>query len=242
MKLIQVFLKNINVLNLLLLVMAAFLFYELNDSLTDKKIKFINSKPKEVLIASEEKAVSERDVTYLDYVVITEKNLFHPERKMPSDKKEELQLAKPEIILYGTLITDEKRIAYIEDKKNPYSTPGRGTRQVAVNEGSMIAGYKLAEVNAESILLVSGKDKIIINLNTQKDRKPGEATAKKMSLGTMPDSTSRQIPPSSQPPESPMRPYMPTMPPTMQPQSKPTQPSSMPMMPQIPTKSLFKSK
>jgi hypothetical protein len=36
---------------------------------------------------------------------------------MPSEKKKELQLAKPEIILNGSLITDEKRITYIEDKK-----------------------------------------------------------------------------------------------------------------------------
>lgn len=236
MKLIKVFLKNINVLNLLLLVMATFLFFELNDSLIDKKIKFTNSKPKEALIASEEKAASEKAAASLDYIAITEKNLFHPERKMPSEKKEELQLAKPEIILYGTLITDEKRVAYIEDKKTPYSTPGRGKRQVAVNEGSMIAGYKLTKVNTESILLVHGEDKIIVNLNTEKERKPEEATAKTKSPGPVPDSTSRQIPPSSQPPASPMRPNMPPMPPIMNPQSKPTQPSSMPPMSPMPAR------
>jgi hypothetical protein len=209
---IKVFLKNINVLNLLLLAMAIFSFFELDDSLIDKKIKFANSKPKEVLIASEEKATAEKAAAYLDYVAITEKNLFHPERKMPSEKKEELQLAKPEIILYGTLIIDDKRVAYIEDKKNPYSTPGRGKRQVAVNEGDMICGYKLKEVNADSILLVHGEDKIIVKLSTQKERKPGEATAKTISPGAVNRSTSGQIPPPSQPQAIQPQPNMPPMP------------------------------
>ena len=213
MKLIKVFLKNINVLNLLLLVMTIFLFFELDDSLIDKKIKFTISKPKEVLIASEEKAASERAATYLDYVAITEKNIFHPERKMSSERKEELQLAKPEITLYGTLITDEKRVAYIEDKKNPYSTPGRGKRQVAINEGGMIAGYKLAKVNAESILLVRGEDKIIVNLSTQKERNDGEAAAKTMSPAAVNKPTPGQMPSPFPPQARPTQPYTPPLPP-----------------------------
>ncbi|KFZ44675.1 hypothetical protein DS62_07305 [Smithella sp. SC_K08D17] len=212
MNLIKVFLKNINVLNLLLLVMAIFLFFELDDSLIDKKNEFTISKPKEVLIASEEKAATESTATYLDYAVITEKNLFHPKRIMISEKTEE-QLAKPEIILYGTLITDDKRVAYIEDKKNPYSTPGRGTRQVAVNEGGMIAGYKLAKVNTDSIVLVHGEDKITITLNIQKERKSGEATAKTMSPVTVPYSTSGPIPSTFQPQSRPTQPNMPPLPP-----------------------------
>ena len=130
----------------------------MNDSFVEKKINLTISKPDEVVSTNEGKAVAENVATYLDYAVITEKNLFHPERKMPSERKEkeeEQQLAKPEIILYGTLITDEKKVAYIEDKKNPYSSPGRGKRQVAVNEGDMIAGYKLAKVDAESYITSS---------------------------------------------------------------------------------------
>lgn len=213
MNLIKVFLKNFNVLNLLLLAVAIPLFFELNDSLTDKKIKFTLSKPKESLNESEKKETAEKAAAYLDYAVVTEKNLFHPERKMPSEKKEELNLAKLEIILYGTLITDEKRIAYIEDKKNPYSTPGRDKRQVAVNKGDMIAGYKLAEVNAESIVLVHGEDKIIVTLSSQKERKPGEATAKTKFPGAVNSSTPSQVPtPPMQPQARPMQPNMPPLP------------------------------
>lgn len=191
MKQIKVFLKNINVLNLLLLAMAIFLFFEWDYPLIDKKIKVTIPQPKEGLIKSEEKAFAERAVTYLDYAAITEKNIFHPERKMPVARKEAQSLAKPEIILCGTLITSEKRVAYMEDKKAPYSTPGRGQRQVAVNEGSMIAGYKLAEVNVESVLLVRGEDKMMVTLSTHKERKLGGTSSKP----TSPSSTSRHTPP-----------------------------------------------
>jgi len=213
MKPIKVFLKNINVLNLLLLLMAIFLFFEWDYPLIAERIKIIIPEPKEILIKNDEKVAAENATFSWDYVVIAEKNLFHPERKMPSEKKEDQQLAGPEIILYGTLVTDEKRIAYIEDKKVPYSTQGRGKRQVTVNEGSMIAGYKLTEVNTESILLIRGEDRIVVTLRTQKERKPGEAAGKMISPGFAPGSTSGRIPPllqpqvrSAQPMLSPVRP------------------------------------
>ena len=211
---VKVLLKNINVLNLLLLATVIFLFFELNDSLVDKKINLTIPQPKEVVNKNEEKAVTENAATYLDYVVITEKNLFHPERTIIFKKTEEQQqLAKPEIILYGTLITDEKRIAYIEDKKAPYSSPGRGKRQVTVNEGDMIAGYKLAIINAESILLVRGEDKIIVTLNAQKERNPGELKAKTAFPGAINSSTHGQIPQTLQPQTRPTQSYSPPSPP-----------------------------
>ena len=210
---INTILKNINVLNLLLLAITIFLLIQISDSTNENGIKFTISKPKEVANQAEEKAATENTATYLDYFVITDKNLFHPARKIASEAKQEQQMARPEIILYGTLITDEKKVAYIEDKKSPYSTPGRGKRQVAVNEGGMIAGYKLAKVNAESILLVHGEDKITVTLNTGKERKPGDAAAKKAESGTMPVSTtgyvSQQIPPLARP----AKPYTPPLPP-----------------------------
>jgi len=227
MKMIKVILKNINVLNLLLLTMAIFLLLKFNDSLHDKKIKFTISKPKKVLIATEEKAAAESAATYLDYIVITEKNLFHPARKLEAETKPEQQIARPEIILYGTLITDDKRIAYIEDKKSPYSTPGRGKRQVAVKEGDMIAGYKLEIVNTESILLVHGDDRITVDLRTQKERKSGEAAAKSTLSGFMPDSTAGQTPSPLQPQDRSKPPSVPLQP---QDRSKPSfVPSVSPM-------------
>jgi hypothetical protein len=207
----KIFLKNINILNLLLLILAIFLSLKLGESLVDKNNIFTISKSKEALIENEEKTVKESTANYLDYGVISEKNLFHPLRKIPSEIKEEQQMAIPDIVLYGTLITDDKKIAYIEDRKSPYSTPGRGKRQVAVKEGDMIAGYKLVKVNPEFIFLVHGENKITVTLSTGKERRHGEAIAKTTSAGAAHDSTSRQSVPPVQLQTRP-KPYMPPLP------------------------------
>ncbi len=185
---VKLFLKNINILNLLLLIVVIFLFNEINGFLNYKKIDFTLSNQKEIIEESEEETKTENTVNYMNYVSILENNLFHPTRKISSGTKEEPQTSKPEIVLYGTFITDEKRIAYIEDKKSPYSTPGRGKRQVAVNEGSMVAGYKLIKINPESITLVRGDDSITVLLNSKKERKDNTTS----SSATL-DSTTRSM-------------------------------------------------
>lgn len=162
-------------------------------------------------VAAEKIIVPERVPTGLDFVVVTEKNLFHPERRMPPDKRGEQVLARPEIIFYGAIITSDKKIAYVEDKKNPYSTPGRGKRQIPLAEGAMIGGYQLKEINPESIVLVHGDDQMVVNLRDQKDRRPEEAkiSAPRPPSGQMPVSppTSRQTAkPGTVPPPLPPRP------------------------------------
>ena len=47
-----------------------------------------------------------------DYAVISEKNLFHPDRIIPVEKKGEVIIPRPEFVLYGTLIADNVVIAY----------------------------------------------------------------------------------------------------------------------------------
>ena len=77
-----------------------------------------------------------------DYAVISEKNLFHPDRIIPVEKKE-VTIPRPEFVLYGTLIVDDVRIAYLDDKKAPRTTPGRGKRQVGLKVGETLSGYIL---------------------------------------------------------------------------------------------------
>lgn len=71
-----------------------------------------------------------------------------------------------------------RKNAYIEDKKNHYSTPGRGKRRTPLAESSMIGGYTLREVNPEMLVLVHGDDKMVMYLRDQKDRQSGKATLK----------------------------------------------------------------
>lgn len=174
MKIVPYALKNINILNLILLAVSVGLFFALVYPLLDADVKVRIPQVKTEPVKKEANLTAEKMPTTLDYVIVTEKNLFHPGRKML--EKEEM-VARPEIIFYGAIISGEKKIAYIEDKKNPYSTPGRGKRQTPVFQGAMIGGYTLKEVNPETIVLVRGTDKMVVNLRDQKDRKVVESSA-----------------------------------------------------------------
>ncbi len=191
MKIVSYALKNINILNMILAAVSAGLFFTLVYPLlnADVKVKIPQVKPEPVKQVA---AIipAENPPTTLDYVIVTEKNLFHPERRMPLSKAEEEKVARPEIIFYGAIISAEKKIAYIEDKKKPYSTPGRGKRQMPVAQGAMIGGYTLKEVNPETIVLVRGKDRMVVNLRDQKDRQAAEP-----STGQQPANAPRVRPP-----------------------------------------------
>src|SRR5271157_3968810 len=128
MKSVKLILRNINVLNILLLAAAIVLFFELDYPLLSRQVSVAQIEAKEVALQSEEKIAPEGSVSYGDFVTIAEKNLFHPEREIP--KGETAATSRPELILYGTLITDDVSVAYVEDKKSPYSTPGRAKRQI----------------------------------------------------------------------------------------------------------------
>jgi hypothetical protein len=199
-------LRNFNVLNLVLLATALSIFFQLNDSLAYKPVRFTLSNPGSVLMGDKENATPEKAANNQDYAIIMEKNLFHPERKIPVEKKQEQQVARPEIILYGTLITDEQGIAYIEDIKNPYSTPGRGKRQVTVKEGDTISGYKLIKISVGSILLARGDDKMTVFLNTRKERKSAEFTVADATLDPNRNNIPQQTV-ATQPFVSPAAPY-----------------------------------
>jgi len=165
---------NLNILNILLAAAAVALFILLAYPLLYTETGVIRPGAKPAAPAVAEKAVPASSIAYMDYAVVAEKNLFHPDRKVPVEKKDDKLLARPEIVLYGTMIAGDKKLAYIEDKKSPYSTPGRGKRQVTLNEGSMISGFKLSEVHEDHILLTRGEEKILVRLNDGKIRTQGQ--------------------------------------------------------------------
>lgn len=160
-----------------------------------------------------------------NYAVVAEKNLFHPERRIPVEARDEAQ-QKPDVILYGTLITENVKIAYIEDRKSPYATPGRGQRQQTLKKGDKLSGYTLQEVEKDRITLVKGDDRIVITLESPDKRKTGEATAKP--AAGRPSADRPPPPPSVVPSASPApspRPAVatpPARPPAASPYSPPT--------------------
>jgi hypothetical protein len=122
----------------------------------------------------------------MDYVIIADQNLFHPERRIPVQEMQQ-PLPKPEFILYGTLITDEVSLAYLEDMKSPQSTTGRGKRQTVLRKGETMSGFVLKEVEADKVVMVKGEEKMVVILLDPEKAKTREA-------GTMPPAT--QQPPS----------------------------------------------
>lgn len=158
--------KNFNLLNLMLLaIIFVFVGYVLSPMLkVDTRITLLPAKK----TTGEEKAnkTSENKIpSPLDFNVIAENNLFHPERIIPIDKKAEAPLPKPDFILYGTLITDDLRIAYIEDLKAPRSTPGRGKRVTSLKKDAMMSGFTLKEVETDKVVMARGEESVIVKMN-----------------------------------------------------------------------------
>jgi len=172
----QYLIRSLNVLNLVLLGVAAVVFiYVLNPILQESTAVAIPS-------AGDEKAppavsagnVEGRQLASIDYSVIGDKNLFHPDRVIPPEKKKDEAAkgkAKPELVLHGTMITDQMKLAYIEDKKAPSSSQGRGARQITLKEGDQIAGYKLTQVTDKLIVLANGGEQVTLYLDELKERK-----------------------------------------------------------------------
>ncbi len=191
--------KSLNVLNGLLTLAVAVTLYH-------TAIPYLSGKVETTLPAvgkTEAERVAQQAAppipSLADYVMISNQNLFHPERKIPPEKKDEKTVSKPDLVLYGTLITDNLSIAYIEDKKSPYSTPGRGKRQTQLKKGDAINGYILREIEPNRIVLLKGEEKLVIMLEERVGR-GGAETAKPAAAAPLP----ANIPP---------RPYMPVFPP-----------------------------
>jgi len=157
--------RNINILNVLLLsVVTLFAVYTISPML-HIMVKYALPSPKNLGGGTEEKTVRYREPAISDYTIISEENLFHPERKIPVQKKEEQPLPKPEFVLFGTLITDDLSLAYLEDLKAPRSTAGRGKRQIALKRGDTISGFTLKEIETGQIVLTRGEEKITVPIN-----------------------------------------------------------------------------
>lgn len=127
-----------------------------------------------------------------DYVLIGEENPFHPERRIPPEKKAEPELPKPDFILYGTLIMDDIAVAYLEDLKAPRTTPGRGKRQIAIKRGDSMSGFTLREIQADSIVMVRGEERILVHMMNQQKPKQRDSTTTASQQARAPAKQSQQ--------------------------------------------------
>jgi type II secretory pathway component PulC len=222
MQIPQTLLKSANLLNLGLLAIAAAgiacTVYPLTSISVNVTPPQLAEPPAGETVAA---APGEHAPAYTDYALIAEKNLFHPSRTLAAGGP---AMPRPEVILYGTLITDQVSIAYLEDKKSPRTTPGRGKRQIALKKGESLSGYVLTAVEKDRIELVKGGDKIVVYLSDQGKVRSDETTRS-------------AAPPTVQHKEAPASPQ-----PAVQPRPRPTapqpavQPRAMPPGTQAPVR------
>jgi hypothetical protein len=175
-------LRNINLLNILLASALLFFLFSYVLPIFTMSIKYTLPEGKSLPADNSVEVEKPDDImkSFLtDYVIIANENLFHPERKIPEEVEEASSSQKPDFVLYGTLITGDKKIAFIEDKISPQSTPGRGKRQLALLIGGSLSGYTLREVYHEKVVMAKGDEKIeiaIIDQSGAKKRTPEPLT------------------------------------------------------------------
>ncbi|MHB8881356.1 MAG: hypothetical protein ACYC69_07565 [Thermodesulfovibrionales bacterium] len=160
-------LKNLNVINTVLIGILIFLTVSVLLPVRSRKAAYIPpvAKEKAPAAAEKEKTAEVKGPSPLDYVIIPEQNLFHPDRKIPVPKAEAAPLPKPDFILYGTLISGDVSVAYMEDKKAPKTSQGRGKRQTTLKLGDAISGFILKEIDTNRVVLARGDESLVVHLD-----------------------------------------------------------------------------
>jgi len=156
--------RNINVLNVLLLAVIIALAAYILPPLLDVNISYTLPAPKKVAQEKGEQPAAAQPPSVMEYTVIAEQNIFNPERKIPAEKKDEKPLPKPEFVLYGTLLAGDTSMAFLEDLKAPYTTAGRGKRQRTLRVGGVLSGYTLSQVYTDRVVLVRGEERMEVRV------------------------------------------------------------------------------
>lgn len=197
-------LKNLNILNgllllavILLIIFIAIPFFNMDIWLSIPKV------PRSKIGQGVQTTVA-ANPSLAEYTSISEQNLFNPSRRIPPAGTEEKIVARPEIVLYGTLITGNTRIAFIEDKKAPKMTPGRGKRQIAARKGYNMNGYILQQIEPDRVVFAKGNDRIVVRLEDEGKRKKtkdknGQVVNPQEAVPAAPPENPNESPPQMQP-------------------------------------------
>jgi hypothetical protein len=225
-------LQNINILNIILIAaVIAFAAYSIFPTL-EMKVKYALPAAKNIEGTADEKTGELEIPSLTHYTAVVDENLFHPERRIPPEKTVEQPLPKPEFVLYGTMLSDDLSLAYLEDLKAPRNTPGRGKRQVALKKGDSLSGFVLKEIETDKITMVRGEEKLIVAMNDPQKAKAREVAAAatvaaaqpKAAIAATPAQKQRESRRVSQAPA-------PAEPRVSQPQATPPQQPSQPVTP-----------
>jgi hypothetical protein len=175
-------LKYINLLNCILLGVSIFFLYGFLFPRLEKDVSFVVPPPiKKQAEKNIEESLTTQTLSPQEYRVVADQNLFHPDRIIPPEKKPETVLPKPEFVLYGTLITPDLQMAYLEDKKAPVTSPGRGQRQSALKIGESLSGFRVTEIRADKVILTRGEETMQVLL-----QEPGSSKVRETAPGPTP--------------------------------------------------------
>jgi len=172
-------------------------------------IKYTLPVGKKIKSDTNKKPVKSQIISPSDYMIIAEQNIFHPERKIPADINEKPP-SNPEFVLYGTLITDDISLAYLEDLKAPLSSPGRGKRQITLKKGDTLSGFILKDIEADKVVMSRGEEVLTVYLNDTQKPKTRETSTPTSAItphqpAPIPGQSSATPPTKFRPPQSPAR-------------------------------------
>lgn len=171
--------RNVNVLNALLMAAIMLCALYILSPLLYPQAAFSLPSPKKTPESKEEKSAESPPGSPMEYIIIAEKNIFHQERKIPTDKPAgEAALPKPEFVLYGTLVAGDISLAYLEDQKASTAAQGKGKRQRAIKKGETMSGFTLKEIEEDKVVMVRGEEKIEVRVfGRGKQGKPATVAA-----------------------------------------------------------------
>lgn len=195
--LLKTLIRNVNVLNILLMAAITLCALYILSPLLYPQVAFTLPSPKKPFASKEEKIAESPPPSPMEYTIIAEKNILHPERKIPVDKPEAPPLPKPEFVLYGTLIADDISLAYIEDQKASAAAQGKGKKPKPLKKGETLTGFTLKEIEADKVVMVRGEERIEVRVSghTRQER-PAQVTAPTAST-TRPQQQGRTVRPRS---------------------------------------------
>ncbi|MDQ7788262.1 MAG: hypothetical protein RDU01_11725 [Thermodesulfovibrionales bacterium] len=217
--------RNINIGNIILAaVVAFFIFSDVSPLFTVQAHSVLPSaKKQEQEIVGEAQEIETPSPA--EFMSVAEQNLFHPERKIPVEKKAEQPLPKPEFVLYGTMITDGLSLAYVEDMKAPRSSPGRGKRQTSLKKGDRISGFTLKEIHSDKIVLMRGDEKLAVSIQDPSYPKARtESGVPQSTAEALPASASKPAVQRQAPQSPPQRAFQPNSTSPLSQQEKPERP------------------
>lgn len=183
-KILKQFLSNFNLLNIILMILiVAFVQYRLLPRLSSGVSLNLERPP---VIKSEGNGNHEAEgpvkLTPQEYGIIADMNLFHPDRtivKYAPPPPPEVKLPLPDLVLYGTLMSDSVKLAFIDDKKAPFSTPGGGRRHKTLKIGDTISGFTVRDIGFEKVFLTRNKEEIVLK---KSDHSEGKRTGPQQPL------------------------------------------------------------